>query len=353
MSRLYPLNHAKMNFFFKQSPSDFIVKEQNLYEFSGEGEHLVYYIRKKNLTTWELLSIIAKHCNIKTKEIGYAGLKDKNALTYQYISLHKDHESKIQTLIHPSIKIISQTHHNNKIKMGHLSGNTFFIRFKRVSPLEAKKIKDVLKWIKENGMPNYFGHQRFSSGNIEKAAQLLSGEIKIRDKREKTFLINAYQSDIFNAWLSKRVELSKLLQSFSSKELAQMLPFDKALLQKLQAQTQFFKLLPGELMMHYPHGKVFELDSVQRFIDKDIAPTGPLFGKKMSEPTLEALAYEKQFYKQLPANGARRYAWIFPQIIDSNYKEEQEHFEINLTLPKGCYATVFIEMIINDELTFT
>jgi len=350
MPRIYPLNHTKMNFYFKQSPSDFVVKEQNLYPFSGEGEHRVYFIRKKNLTTWDLINIIAKHLKIKSKEIGYAGLKDKNGLTYQYISLHKVYDEAMQKLNHPHIKIIKSFTHSNKLKIGHLKGNSFFIRLKRVNPLEAKIITDVIKWIKQHGMPNYFGHQRFSKGNIEKAKAMIGGKLQIRDKKEKRFLLNAYQSEQFNQWLAKRIEISKLVDEFSSKELKQLLPFELETIQKLQKQTQFFKLLEGDLMMHYPYGKVFELDFIERFIKKEITPTGPLFGKKMTRPTKDALRIEKIFESAIPANGSRRYAWIFPTIIDTCYKEEEEHFEINLELPKGSYATVFIEMIRNAEI---
>jgi tRNA pseudouridine13 synthase len=350
MQRLYPLNHATMNFYFKQSPADFVVKEQNLYEFSNDGEHVVYYVRKKNLTTWELLAIIAKYLNIKSKELGYAGLKDKNALTYQYISIHKNHAQKMQDFSHENIKIIASTYHNNKLKIGHLKGNSFFIRLKKVSPLENKKLQEAINWIAKNGMPNYFGQQRFSTGNTDKAKAMLDGSLKVRDKKERTFLLNAYQSDIFNAWLVKRVEISKLIEGFEPKQLKELLPFTLQTLQSLKTQTQFFKLLEGDLMMHYPHGKVFELDSVERFVQKDVAPTGPLFGKKMTAPSKLALEIEKDYEQSLPVNGARRYAWIFPDIIDYKYKEELEHFEINLVLPKGCYATVFIEMLKNGEI---
>ncbi len=350
MQRIYPLSHAPMNFYFKQSPDDFVVKEHNLYPFSGEGEHLILYVRKKNMTTWEMLNAFAKYLKINKKELGYAGLKDKHALTYQYISLFAKYEKQLEGFAHPNIKILSKTRHDNKLKIGHLKGNSFFIRFKKVTPLEAKKIKEVVKWIKENGSPNYFGHQRFSDQNIDKAKALIDGKLRLRDKRERTFLLNAYQSKLFNDWLAKRIEFSKLLHAMPLEYLTRHTPFSRAQLQSYQQQSQFFTLLEGDVMMHYPYGKVFELDSLQRFLERDTSPTGALFGKKVTLACKDAREFEKLFETPVPANGARRHAWIFPEIEDYTYKEESEHFELSLNLPKGCYATVVIEMIKNVEL---
>jgi tRNA pseudouridine13 synthase len=120
--------------------SDFVVEEIPLYEFSGEGEHLVLFVRKKNMSTLELVSAIAKYLKIKNKDIGYAGLKDKHAMTKQYISLHKKHEADLGNFNHENVKILSKTYHNNKIRIGHLQGNRFFIKLKKVNPTSAQKI---------------------------------------------------------------------------------------------------------------------------------------------------------------------------------------------------------------------
>ena len=85
------LGHSKIEFYFKQSVRDFVVDEIPLYDFTKDGEHLILKIRKKNLATWDLINLLAKHLDIHKKEIGYAGLKDKNALTIQYISILKKH----------------------------------------------------------------------------------------------------------------------------------------------------------------------------------------------------------------------------------------------------------------------
>lgn len=102
------------------------------------------------MTTWEMISAIAKYCKIKQRDIGYAGLKDKHAMTMQYISiLAKDNEEKLKTFNHDKIKILSTTRHNNKIRTGHLKGNHFKIRLKKVLGVQKDKLDSVLKWIKK------------------------------------------------------------------------------------------------------------------------------------------------------------------------------------------------------------
>ena len=122
------LNHSLIDVYFKQNKDDFTVDEIPLYEFSGEGEHLILKVRKKDLSTWDMVNIISNHIGCKSRDIGYAGLKDKNAMTIQHISLHRQYEEKIDSFEHPLIKILEKNYHNNKIRVGHLKGNRFFYK---------------------------------------------------------------------------------------------------------------------------------------------------------------------------------------------------------------------------------
>ncbi|HFU74023.1 MAG TPA: tRNA pseudouridine(13) synthase TruD, partial [Helicobacteraceae bacterium] len=128
MDRFYALSHAPIPFHFRQNARDFVVDEIPLYEWSGEGEHLVFQLRKKNLSTFEAIDILSHYLGLKSKEIGYAGLKDKHAMTKQYFSILKKYEQKLDTVDHENIKILSKHYHNNKLRTGHLKGNRFFIR---------------------------------------------------------------------------------------------------------------------------------------------------------------------------------------------------------------------------------
>jgi len=354
MKKFYPLN-VNNEFHFNSTSRDFIVSEIPLYEFSGEGEHLVVHIRKKDMTTWELINTLSSHLGIKKKEIGYAGLKDKNAMTMQYISIPAKLEEKLSSFSHPQIKILSTIKHNNKIRVGHLKGNNFKIRLKKVLGVQKDKLDSTLKWIESNGVPNYFGNQRFGTDgtNWIDGKRLLSGEMKMRDRKTKEFLIGSYQSYLFNQWLSKRMEINLLLESFSSKEAEEILKLPKDTLKDTKTQSNFFKLLYGDMIMHYPYGRMFEamqLDKeAKRFELRDISPTGLLPGKKAKYSLQNARYIEEIFDEDINVQATRRYAWIFPIDIKNTYIEEKAHYELEFSLPKGSYATNILDVLRGKE----
>ena len=357
MDRIFYLDHAPIDFHFRPTPETFVVEEVPLYPFSGEGEHLILKVRKKNMTTWQMLQTLSEQVGVKVRDIGYAGLKDKNALTYQYISINKKYEESLARFSHPSIKIVETTRHKNKIRLGHLKGNRFFIRLKKVTPLNAKKIDEVIKIIAEEGMPNYFGYQRFGidGENYRLGQEIVEGKRQVRDKKLRRLYINAYQSHLFNLWLSKRVENSKLLKSFSYKELGDIFDLPQGLLKELKEQPRFFKIYPGDIMMHYPAGKIFYAEDVpaeaERFFQKSIAPTGLLPGKGVKRSDGLARGIEKDFDdERIQEFGDRRYAWVFVEDLQGKYKEKEAWYELNFFLPKGSYATVLLEEIAHRKL---
>jgi len=356
LDRFYSLEHSCIDFHFRQTPRDFVVEEIPLYEFSKEGEHLIMFIRKKNLSTAEMVGIIARYLNIKNKEIGYAGLKDKHAMTKQYISLHKKYEDDMEKFTHESIKIISKTYHTNKIRIGHLKGNRFYIKLKKVNPTTAKKIDEAIRNIEKNGMPNFFGYQRFGNdgNNHILGEKLAKGEAKERNPRIKKLLINAYQSHLFNLWLSRRLEINSLVRSFEADELVSLLNMPVNEIKKLKKQSHPFKLIDGDIMEHYPHGRLFEFDGSEhdfdRFNARDISVTGLLCGKKTKLALGMARDIEKDFDDEINIDGARRYAWVYPSDIEGRFNQQEAQYEMNFTLPKGSYATVLIEEIAKRKL---
>jgi tRNA pseudouridine13 synthase len=345
--------HSKIDIYFKQSKDDFVVNEIPLYPFSENGEHIVLNIRKKDLSTWDMVNILSNHLGCRSKDIGYAGLKDKNALTTQYISLPKSYEIKLDTFSHKNIKILNKTYHNNKIKIGHLKGNKFFIRLKRVLPYHATILQSVLKNIAIFGMPNYFGTQRFgiNSDNYLQGKAIIDGKLKEKNRKLKQMYLNSYQSFLFNNWLSSRVNLSKLIMSFKPKEIYEKLNMSIDEVKQFQEQPHPFKILLGDVMSHYPFGKIFYAELLQeeaiKFNDRDRVPTGLLCGKKTKIAIDKAKVYEDDFNKITNLNGSRRFAWIFPDNIQSNYKEDSNHFELSFSLPKGSYATELISELIH------
>ncbi|APW65145.1 tRNA pseudouridine(13) synthase TruD [Poseidonibacter parvus] len=347
------LNHSNIDVLFKQNKDDFVVTEIPLYEFSGEGEHLVLKIRKKDLATWDALEIIAKFVGCRSRDIGYAGLKDKNAMTVQSISIHKQYEEKLKTFNHPNIKILDTTYHNNKIKVGHLKGNSFFIRLKRVNVIDSRKIESALGSIVSLGMPNYFGFQRFGidGDNYKKGKAIIEGTLKEKRRNLKQMYINAYQSHLFNSWLSKRIEISKLVDAFEPKEIYQKLNLPLDVVKRMKKQKHPLKIMTGDLLSHYPFGKIFTIEDLEtesdKFFERDRVPTGLLSGKRVKNSVDLAYEIEKEFEAPTGEDGARRFAWVFPSDVESNYKEDKNWMELKFTLPKGCYATELIAEIIH------
>lgn len=338
----YFLTHTPISFYFKHSPRDFVVDEIPLYEFSGEGEHLVLKIRKKSMSTWEMLSKIANTLGIKMSDIGYAGLKDKNAMTTQYISIHKKYEEAVDNLCVDGLKILEKHHHNNKIRTGHLKGNRFFIRLKKVTPADAKKIEQALKHLKKQGMPNYFGFQRFGNDgdNHILGKAICEKKHKERNKRLQTLLISAYQSDLFNQWLDARLDyVDQAHLSGQDNDIYTQTPLG---------------LIKGDIAMHYPQARAFKVEEpevdAKRIESKSIVISGLLAGKKSIRAEGKAYEIEAPFDKEATVNGARRLAWIYPEDTEATYRPNDGWMELHFTLQKGSYATVLIEQIAKQPI---
>ena len=210
IKRFYPKNDKTLNFKFVQNEEDFIVEEQPI-KFSGAGSFLVLKIKKENCDTWELIDRLAKFLNVFSNEIGYAGLKDKRATTTQYITIPKKYSKEIKLFKNKKIEILDTFLHNEKLNIGDLEGNRFKINLHNVEVADINHIQKIIKLIVKEGMPNYFGYQRFGKevvDNLAKAKDVVYGEEIVKDKKLSKMLISAYQSSFFNAWLVERLKLS-------------------------------------------------------------------------------------------------------------------------------------------------
>lgn len=319
---------------YKKSSANFAVKEESLYPFDGSGEYIVLSVQKKNLSTWDMVQIFSEHIGVKIRDIGYAGLKDKNGTTVQNISMDKKYEDRINSFYHEHIKILSSSYHGNKLRVGHLKGNHFSILLDDIKYFDM--LKDRIETISKWGIPNYFGFQRFGldKENFLIGKDIVSGAKKIRAKHKSKLFISAYQSYLFNNWLDDRVKMSKTNTNTE--------------------QTHPFKLFDGEIYLHYPYGKIFqsEIKEEERFLNQDIAPTGLLAGEKVSKSSGEAYIFEEKIdiinstTSKLPKKqmlGSRRFAWIFPSEL--TIIEENDKLKITFFLPKGSYATVLLEQL--------
>ncbi|MHC5213638.1 MAG: tRNA pseudouridine(13) synthase TruD, partial [Planctomycetota bacterium] len=148
----------------KTIPADFVVEEIPQYEFCGEGTHVYAFVQKKNMSTQDMMNLVARSVGIRTLDVGYAGRKDARAITRQWISVEHIDPAKLSELESPKLKILDVTRHTNKLTVGHLKGNRFCIRLRNLNrPVqEAVPIAtEIMETLSAKGVPNYFGPQRF------------------------------------------------------------------------------------------------------------------------------------------------------------------------------------------------
>jgi tRNA pseudouridine13 synthase len=145
----------------KQRPEDFFVQEIPLYEPTGEGEHVYAEIQKVGITTFEAISRISRALNVSPRDIGYAGMKDAQAVTIQTFSILGTTPEAVMALKLPNITLRWAIRHGNKLRLGHLKANRFAIRLRDVNATDVVKLAPLVKTLQARGLPNYFGEQRF------------------------------------------------------------------------------------------------------------------------------------------------------------------------------------------------
>ena len=145
----------------KQRREDFFVQEIPLYEPSGQGEHVYCEIEKVGLSTFEAVDRLAQALGVNPRDIGYAGMKDANAVTQQVFSIAGTDESAVMNLHLAGLRVLWAARHGNKLRLGHLKGNRFAAKIRQVNPTDVLKLAPVIEQLQKRGMPNYFGAQRF------------------------------------------------------------------------------------------------------------------------------------------------------------------------------------------------
>src|SRR3954470_4821000 len=128
----------------KQRPEDFFVQELPLYEPSGEGEHVYAEVQKVGLTTFELINRLSRALNVSPKGIGYAGMKDAQAVTVQTVSIFGTTPEAVMALQIPGVTVRWAIRHVNKLRLGHLKGNRFAVRMRNVNATDVVKLQPVL-----------------------------------------------------------------------------------------------------------------------------------------------------------------------------------------------------------------
>lgn len=358
MNKIYAYNHPPIFFDFAQSIERFFVEEIPLFPFANSGSNVILKIKKRDMSTFKLISVLANAANIAQREIGYAGLKDKNATAIQYISLPKVYEKELlKNLTTDKIEILEKFYSKFPIKIGQLKANRFSIVLHKVTPKVFEAIQNVTKEMLKEGIPNYFGYQRFGEDgkSFEQGQKIAHTNKKLKGAKEK-LLVSAYQSHLFNQWLASRIALSHTLKANSPEKASKILNYPKPLVEALSQQPHFFKLFIGEHLQSYPQNKEYYCSDLQpcalEFAQGKVSPTGLLAGSKTKRAVSDARVLEAPFDDSELSSlyGDRRYAWIWVEDLAFEYRKEKEHLTIDFTLPKGAYATTFLEEIGKREL---
>ena len=190
---------------FKLTPEDFQVVETLGFEPCGSGEHVFLNIRKRNLTTESLISEVAKAFGVLSRDIGVCGLKDKHAITEQWLSVVWPIKQDIPQIAAEHWQVLQAVRHNKKLKRGIHKANAFCIRLRNIMG-DTALLEQRLRLIADNGFPNYFGEQRFGieGRNVEKAALLFTRQFKCKPF-QRSMYYSAARSYLFNCYLSARI----------------------------------------------------------------------------------------------------------------------------------------------------
>jgi tRNA pseudouridine13 synthase len=323
-------------------PEDFQVDEIPLYAASGEGEHLYVRVQKRELNTRDAVRLIAAAAGVPEPEIGTAGMKDKHAVTTQWMSLPARRARPVSEWVLPEgLRITESSRHGNKLRTGHLAGNRFRIRIVGVGPEALENAGRVLARLREHGLPNYFGAQRFGRGgsNLERALAWLGAESRGERPRvpgfERKLYASVVQSEVFNRYVTSRIA------------------------------EGLGRPLIGEVVRLNGTGSLFvvedEAREAPRWATRDIHPTGPMIGPKAKAARGRPLELERAAADGLGlgpevlsalarfADGTRRdvLVWLDDVVVEPD-AEGPGALWVTFSLPSGSYATELIRELTRE-----
>ena len=315
---------------------DFEVTEEGAYSLSGSGDHVYLWLEKRGNTTKFVVDELVKQLGMKFSEVGVAGLKDRHAVTRQWISLPRKYEAKLAGFALEGTRILEVTAHTNKLGIGHLRGNRFRIRVRGTDPDSAARVENILAALRISGVPNYFGPQRF--GNT--GANAVRGAELVRDGRMrgpesipiKRFLIAALQSLLFNHILRLRLErgvYNGVLRGDVAKkhETGGIFVVEDALLES-------------------PRAAALEISATAPLYGRKVTPVAQWDGRALEDEVLALAGLTWDGFKD--RHGDRRITRIV--IGEANFKATIDGYWLEFSLPKGCFATTVLREVMKVDV---
>jgi len=316
-------------------PEDFIVEEIPRVQPEGEGVHLWLWVEKRSANTDWVAKELARAADCAPRDVGYAGLKDRHAITRQWFSV-PDSGTTQETLENTGIegvKILASRHHNRKLKRGTLDGNRFHMKVRDFKG-DVEQTVGRLEQIRAGGVPNYFGPQRFGNRgqNVEKGFELIHRRARLAHNKRGIYL-SAMRSFLFNQVLAERVR-----------------------------RGDWNTIIDGELAMLDGTQSIFPCEKTDADIEDrcrrlDIHPTGPMPGEKGSQPTGPVFAMEQTLLQAWPqltdlliaqrVEASRRALRLYPAGLEWSF--DGGDLTLVFALPPGAYATT----VLREILVFT
>lgn len=397
----------------KERIEDFLVEEQPLYQPCGSGEHIYLFVEKKGLTTSQMTHALSRHFGVRHDAIGFAGMKDKNAITRQVVSIHTPKKSfaDFPMIQNDRISVLWADMHANKLRLGHLKGNRFSIRIRGVAVTDVLRARDVLRRLESQGVPNFAGDQRFgnrlNNHRLGRAMLLrdwqgLLDELlgpdpafpELNAEARRRYAAHEYSAalDAFPpACRHERIALHALETGRSPEQAVRAIDlaqrrfwfsswqswvFNRCLASRIASNT-FARLVEGDLAMKLDNGALFAVDAAtladpalaDRLTRFEISPSGPMWGNRMMRATaqtdadeLAALEHSRVPIEALDEavrhlgpsmSGARRpyrIPLLFPEI-EAGVDEHGPYIRCAFELPPGAFATIVMREIMKSNNT--
>ncbi len=319
----------------KAQPEHFIVKETLAFEFSGAGEHLMIKIRKTGENTSFVANELAKFCGVKSKDVGWAGRKDRHAVTEQWLSIYLPktdlNDFSAFERQYPNIQVIETMRHNRKLRPGDVAENHFEVTLAEVT--DTAEVERRVHKITELGVPNYYGAQRFGwdGNNLKEARRWGRDNVRTKNHNKRSLYLSAARSWIFNRIVSERIEQQLafiLLSGDIVMQSAQSLEVTDHNLLEMQSQLESEKValtaaLAGDNALP-TKGKALEQEL--SVVD--------------SEPDLMALIRGNRMQHE------RRNMILQPKGLQCQVQNGD--IKLCFSLPSGCFATSVIRELVEE-----